>query len=86
MLAKPLSLRNATRLGPTIGLNLSPGPAFVWWQLTLGAILTMLGLFCVATIHRLPVARFWTRIAIRLLLLALILVGLGAILRSFRTA
>lgn len=86
VLAKPLALRNATRLGPTIGLNLSPGPAFVWWQLTLGAILTMLGLFFAATIHRLPAGHFWTRIAIRLLVLAVILVGLGAILRSFRTA
>jgi membrane peptidoglycan carboxypeptidase len=86
VLAEPLALRNATRLVPTVGLNLSPGPAFVWWQLTLGAILTMLGLFCVATIRRLPAGPFWTRIAIRLLVVAVILVGLGTVLRSFRTA
>jgi membrane peptidoglycan carboxypeptidase len=86
VLAQPLRLRNGTQLAPIVGINLSPGPAFVWWQLALGSILAVLGLLCLFTIGRLSVGQFWLQIVIRLLSLAVILIGFGAIIRSFRTA
>jgi hypothetical protein len=43
VLAQPLRLRNGSVLAPIVDIDLSPAPAFVWWQLALGAILTLIG-------------------------------------------
>ena len=86
VLARPLRLRNGTQLAPIVGINISPGPAFVWWQLALGSILAVLGVLCLFTTRRQPVGQLWMQIVIRLLSLAVILIGLGEIIRSFRTA
>lgn len=37
-LARPLRLRAGRTLAPLRLIDLAPGPAFVWWQLTLGAV------------------------------------------------
>jgi membrane peptidoglycan carboxypeptidase len=86
VLARPLRLRNGTQLAPTVGIDVSPGPAFVWWQLALGSILALLGLLSLFTIRRQPVGQLWMQIVIRLLSLAVVLIGLGEIIRSFRSA
>ena len=86
MLASPLPLRDAGTLAPVVDVNLSPGPAFVWWQLALGSLLAVLGLACLVTVRRLPGGGRWIRIVVRLLPVAVIFVGLGAIIRSFRAA
>lgn len=85
-LARPLRLRAGVTLAPVRGADLAPGPAFVWWQLALGAALTLLAL-TVLLASRLP--RFRLRhglLAIRLASVALAVLGIAAVVRSFRTA
>jgi hypothetical protein len=87
-LARPLRLRTGLILPPARGVDLAPGPAFVWWQLVLGAAIVLaaaIGL--VGT--RLPVGRFgFARgvLLLRLVLVAVVVVGAAVIVRSFRTA
>ena len=85
MLARPLRLRNGNLLAPILGINLAPGPAFVWWQLALGATLTLVGLCSLAAIHGGQISNRGARITIRLTCLLVIVVGLGTIVRAFRT-
>ena len=68
------------------GVDLAPGPAFVWWQLALGAAVVLIGAAgLVAT--RLPHGRFLRGVLVlRLVLLAVMVIGVAAIVRSFRTA
>ena len=86
LLARPLRLRNGTMLAPIAGINLSPGPAFVWWQLALGTILTLLGSLSLVAIRQRRVGNAWTRVTITLIFLVVIVVGLGTVVRAFRTA
>lgn len=85
VLARPLRLENGSVLAPIVGVNLSPGPAFVWWQLVFGAILTLLGSLVLVAIRKRRPGRAWTRLAIALVSLAVIVVGVGTVIRSFRT-
>lgn len=85
-LARPLRLRSGAILRPVRGVDLSAGPAFAWWELTLGATVVLLGLVALVgtrsprfrTLRALPV--------IRILLLVVVLIGAGVVVRSFRTA
>jgi penicillin-binding protein 1A len=87
VLDRPLRLRNGRVLALIAGINLSPGPAFVWWQLTLGTILTLLGAVSfVASRRGRRIDNAWLRVAITLVYLVVFLVGLGTVVRSFRTA
>jgi len=80
--ARPLRLRSGNVLPAVTGLDLSPGPAFVWWQLALGTAIGLLGICTLATGLR----RFPVPIAVRSLALVLLLLGAAAIAHSFRTA
>jgi membrane peptidoglycan carboxypeptidase len=85
-LARPLRLRSGVILQPVRGVDLAPGPAFVWWQLALGATIVLIGAAgLVAT--RLRAGRFLRGVLVlRLVLLAVMVIGLAVIVRSFRTA
>jgi membrane peptidoglycan carboxypeptidase len=85
-LARPLPLRNGRALPPVHGVDLAAGPAFVWWQLALGAAITSAGVLALLG-SRLP--RLRTRRALpllRVLALAAVVLGAAVVVRSFRTA
>ncbi len=85
-LARPLSLRAGPALAPLRGIELAPGPAFVWWQLALGAAIA--GATAVALVasrmRRFRGAR--GLLAVRLLAVVLLILGAAVMVRSFRTA
>ena len=85
-LAKPLRLRTGQTLPGVTGVDLAPGPAFVWWELALGATVALLGVVALVA-SRLPRFRFAHGIvAVRVVTLVVVLLGTAAVLRSFRTA
>ena len=85
-LSRPLRLRVGARLPPIRGVDLQPGPAFIWWQLTLGATMALLGSFALLA-SRLPRVRIAHGLfAVRTVSLVLVLIGIGAAIRAFRTA
>jgi penicillin-binding protein 1A len=86
VLAQPLRLRNGTVLSPIVHIDLSPAPAFVWWQLALGAGLTLIGSLSLIAFRRRHLGSTLTRVAIALALLTVIAVGLSTAVRSFRIA
>ena len=64
------------------GVDLAPGPAFVWWQLALGAAIVAVGvaslpLLRLAGFRRLPIAS--------LIRLAILVIGVVFAVRAFRT-
>jgi membrane peptidoglycan carboxypeptidase len=85
-LARPLRLRSGVILPPVRGVDLAPGPAFVWWQLGLGIAIIVIGApGLVATqLRRGRPPR--GVLVLRLALLAGVVIGAAAIVRSFRTA
>ncbi|HZU77151.1 MAG TPA: biosynthetic peptidoglycan transglycosylase [Dehalococcoidia bacterium] len=86
VLARPLRLRSGAVLPAVRGVDLAPGPAFVWWQLLLGAGVIVTA--CAALVAtRLRRARLLPGVVLlRLVLAAAAVVGATAIVRSFRTA
>jgi membrane peptidoglycan carboxypeptidase len=85
-LGRSLRLRGGVTLPPVRGVNLAQGPAFVWWQLALGAV-TATSAVAALLASRLP--RFRAThgtVVIRAMLLALCLLGAAVAVRSFRTA
>jgi hypothetical protein len=85
-LARPLPLRGAGPLPPVAGVSLAPGPAFVWWELALGAAVAALGAVALLA-SRLPRFRAVHGVlALRAVSLALAIVGAAAVVRSFRNA
>jgi membrane peptidoglycan carboxypeptidase len=85
-LSRPLHLRSGGTLGPVRGVDLAPGPAFVWWRLTLGGTIALLGAM---TLVALRLARFRIPhglLALRALSLVLVVLGSGVVIRAFRTA
>jgi hypothetical protein len=73
-------------LRPVRGIDLSPGPAFVWWQLLLGAMLVV---FAVAglSLRRLrgSAPGVVDSLAVRIALFAVVTTGAAVIVRSFRS-
>jgi membrane peptidoglycan carboxypeptidase len=85
-LSRPLRLRAGANLPPIRGVDLQSGPAFIWWQLALGATMTLLGSVALLT-SRLPRFRIaHGLLALRIASLVLVLIGIGAAIRAFRTA
>ena len=85
-LGRPLRLRGGATLPPVRGVDLAPGPAFVWWQFALGATIALLAAVALIA-SRIP--RFRTAhgiVAMRAVFLVLGLFGAAAVIRSFRTA
>lgn len=85
-LARPLRLRAGVILPPLRGVDLAPGPAFVWWQLLLGATIVLVATAGLIA-SRLRRGRLLRGVLVlRLVLFALVVIGAAAIVRSFRTA
>ena len=85
-LGRSLRLRGGVTLPPVQGVDLAPGPAFVWWQLALGLVTALLAVAALL-VSRLP--RFRAAhgtVAIRVMLVALCVLGAAVAVRSFRTA
>jgi len=85
-LARPLRLRAGPTLPPLRHIDLAPGPAFIWWQLALGATLAATATLALAasTTPRLRGVRGVH--ASRLLSLLLIVLAAATVIRSFRNA
>ena len=85
-LSRPLRLRAGASLPPIRGVDLRPGPAFIWWQLAIGAATALLGSFALLA-SRLPRVRIaHGLLALRVASLVLVLIGVGVAIRAFRTA
>ena len=84
VLARPLLFRGGEVLAPVTGVDLAPGPAFVWWELALGAACVLAGAAALAAVRRLPLARLQL-LAARLLPAAALLAGAAIVIRSFRS-
>ena len=85
-LERPLRLRTGVILPPVRGVDLAPGQAFVWWQLALGATIVLVAAAGLAA-TRLRRARLLRGVlALRLVLVAVVVIGAAAIVRAFRTA
>ena len=85
-LARPVRLRAGHTLAPLRQIDLAPGPAFVWWQLALGAAIAATAALALVA-SRIPRFRGVRSMhAVRLLSLVLLLLGAAIIIRSFRTA
>ena len=84
-LAKPLPIRNASPLPALPGLDLAPGPAFLWWELAAGALSLAAGavLLALHRLHRGPAAY---RSAIAVAAVVILVIGAALAIRSFRTA
>jgi membrane peptidoglycan carboxypeptidase len=85
VLAQPVQLRNGRSLAPVVGVDLAPGPAFTWWLLVLGTTLTLLGGLAL-TASRRHLGSRWMRVTITIVSFAVIVAGLGTVIRAFRTA
>jgi len=83
-LAKPLPLRNAAPLSPLRGLDLAPGPAFLWWEVAAGLVAFVAGLVALLALphfHRFP-----HRAAVTVAAGAILVLGATLAIRSFRSA
>ncbi|MGD0166306.1 MAG: biosynthetic peptidoglycan transglycosylase [Gaiellaceae bacterium] len=83
-IGRPLRLRDGRVLPAVQGIDFAPGPAFIWWELTLGAVLVLLGAATIIVVRTAPIRVEHRRIALRLASLALVLVGVDVVARSFR--
>jgi penicillin-binding protein 1A len=82
-LAEPLRLRRGELLQGVRGVDLAPGPAFVWWQLALGAAIIAVG---VAALPLLRMAGLRRLRIVSVTRLAMLVIGVVFIVRAFRTA
>jgi len=85
-LSRPLPLRGGTTLAPLLGVDLAPGPAFVWWKLALGIAIAVAGGVAFVASRS---SRFRSQgglLVIRLPALVLLVVGFATVVRSFRSA
>jgi membrane peptidoglycan carboxypeptidase len=85
-LDRPLRLRGGTVLRPIHGAELAPGPAFRWWQLSVGAAIVITGLAALALVRRKTFANAYGVIALRACMLVLVVLGTGVAIRAFRNA
>ena len=73
-------------LQPVTGVDLSPGPAFVWWKLGFGGVIAFLEVAAFAAARRLCLFRTGGSLALRVSALLPLVLGLATVFRSFRTA
>jgi penicillin-binding protein 1A len=85
VLARPLRLRGGTTLHAVHGVDLSPGPAFVWWEFSLGATAILASLAAFLAL-RLPGVRAANGIALKAALPLLAAAGFVVVVLAFRTA
>jgi penicillin-binding protein 1A len=84
--ARPLLLRTGPALAPLPGIEVAPGPAFVWWQLALGAALAGVAAVALVASRRPRFRGGRGLLAVRLVALVLLILGAAVVVRSFRTA
>jgi penicillin-binding protein 1A len=83
-LERPLRLAGGRVLPSLRGVELSPGPAFVWWELVLGLAAAAAGAVALVGARRLRAsgaARLWTA---RAFSAAALVAGAAVVIRSFR--
>jgi membrane peptidoglycan carboxypeptidase len=87
-IGRPLALRGGRLLPAVRGVDFSPGPAFIWWELVLGATLVAAGIAAVIVSWK---GRLVDRLranhglaVVRLCSLVLVLAGADVVVRSFR--
>jgi penicillin-binding protein 1A len=85
-LDQPLRLRGGAVLAPVVGVELGPGPAFVWWQLAVGAAFALVGAATLVAVRGLRFHRASGMLAVRALSAAALLAGAAVVIRSFRSA
>jgi membrane peptidoglycan carboxypeptidase len=84
VLARPLPLHGAPGVPPVFRVDLSLGPAFIWWQLALGAAVVATGAAVLAGSRSRRVRGIRGLTAGRLVSLVLIVAGAATVVRSFR--
>jgi membrane peptidoglycan carboxypeptidase len=84
VLARPLPLHGAPGVPPVFRVDLSLGPAFIWWQLALGAAVVATGAVVLAGSRSRRVRGIRGLTAGRLVSLVLIVAGATTVVRSFR--
>jgi penicillin-binding protein 1A len=82
-LARPLRLAGGRVLPPVRGVELSPGPAFVWWELAVGAVIVLAAALALVAVRRLGFGAAGLRAAQGASAVALCL-GAAIAIRSFR--
>lgn len=85
-LAQPLRLRSGATLAPVHGVDLAPGPAFVWWQLAAGGLVAAAAALALIATRPRRARALRALLVLRLMLLVLFVVGAATLVRSFRTA
>jgi hypothetical protein len=83
-IGRPLQLRDGQKLSAVTGIDFSPGPAFIWWELVLGLALVLIGAAAIVVVRTTRLRVEHGLIAVRVGSLALILVGADVAARSFR--
>jgi membrane peptidoglycan carboxypeptidase len=84
-LARPLPLRRARPLPPVRGVDLVPGPAFVWWELGAGLAVAVAGVAAMVAARHFRTRPGSLRAAVSLVAVAIFVVGTALAMRSFRT-
>ena len=86
VLARPLKLRAHRALPPVRGVDLAPGPAFVWWQLSLGLTVAFIAAAALAASRLARFERVRLGFPVRAVLVVLCVIAAAVVVRSFRTA
>jgi penicillin-binding protein 1A len=84
-LARPLQLAGGRALPPVVGVDLSPGPAFLWWQFALGTAIAIGGGAALLALRRLRLDGAAVLWAARACSAAALVVGAAVVVRSFRS-
>jgi hypothetical protein len=82
----PLPLRHGRPLAPVTVVDLGSGPAFVWWQLALGAAIVLGGLTALLVLRGPRFGSIHALLAAKLASIILVILGAAVIIRSFRNA
>jgi hypothetical protein len=85
-LDRSLRLRGGAKLAAVRGVDFAPGPAFVWWQLALGAVTALLAVAALVVSRAPRFQAAHSTVATRRVLFALCLLGAAVAIRAFRTA
>jgi len=85
-LARSLPLRGGVALPPVVGADLAPGPAFVWWKLAFGIVISLAGLGVFVASRSSRLRGHGGLVLMRLPALVLVVMGLATVVRSFRSA
>jgi len=80
----PLPIRGARPLPAAHGVDLAPGPAFVWWEFGAGAVALAAAVAGFLALRRVPIDATVRRVGVEVALGLALLAGVATIVRSFR--